>query len=54
MIPYLKWRERLNEITPQDHRIGTDIMLIDDADNSRLDLALYSEPLWSAAPKSYY
>ena len=44
MIPYLKWRERLNEITPQDHRIGTDIMLIDDADNSRLDLALYSEP----------
>ena len=44
MIPYLKWRERLNEITPQDHRIGTDIMQIDDADNSRLDLALYSEP----------
>lgn len=44
MIPYLKWRERLNEITPQDNRIGTDVMLVDDSNNSRVDSLIYSEP----------
>lgn len=31
-ITYIKWRNRLEEITPADHRIGTDILLIDNTE----------------------
>ena len=27
-IPYLRWRERINDITPSDYRIGSDLSLI--------------------------
>lgn len=43
-ISYLKWRNRVEEITPEDHRIGTDIMLIDDNYASRAELSLDNEP----------
>ena len=33
----LKWRNRIEELTPADHRIGTDILLIDDADVVRAE-----------------
>lgn len=42
-IPYLKWRERLNDSIPPDHRIGTDVMLVDNADSSNIQ-KLHSEP----------
>lgn len=29
-ISYLKWRNRIAEIIPEDHRIGTDLLLIDE------------------------
>lgn len=28
-LPYLKWREQLRSITPEDHRIGSDLLLIE-------------------------
>lgn len=28
-IRYLNWRERIDEITPEDHRIGIDVLLIE-------------------------
>lgn len=34
-ISYLKWRSRIAQITPEDHRIGEDLMLIDEANVSR-------------------
>ena len=34
---FLKWRNRIEELTPADHRIGTDILLIDDADIVRAE-----------------
>ena len=42
-IPYLKWRERLNDSIPPDHRIGTDVMLVDNANSSNIQ-KLYTEP----------
>ena len=27
-IPYLRWRERINDITPKDYRIGSDVIVI--------------------------
>lgn len=32
-IPYIKWRSYIDEITPADHRIGSDILLIDNAES---------------------
>ncbi|MBQ8223405.1 MAG: AraC family transcriptional regulator [Bacteroidales bacterium] len=43
-ISYLKWRNRIEQITPDDHRIGTDILLIDDNHASRAELSLDYEP----------
>ena len=43
-ITNLKWRCRLEEITPEDHRIGTDILLIEDADGLRADRLIGSNP----------
>ena len=31
-ITYIKWKSRIEEITPADHRIGTDILLIDNTE----------------------
>lgn len=42
-IPYLKWREHLNDSIPPDHRIGTDVMLVDNADSSNIQ-KLHTEP----------
>lgn len=42
-IPYLKWRERLNDSIPPDHRIGTDVMLVDNADSSNIQKS-HTEP----------
>ena len=27
-IPYLRWRERINDITPEDYRIGNDVIVV--------------------------
>ena len=27
-IPYLRWRERINDITPANYRIGNDVIVI--------------------------
>lgn len=43
IIPYLKWRERLNDSIPPDHRIGTDVMLVDNADSSNIQKS-HTEP----------
>ena len=43
-ITNLKWRSRIEDITPQDHRIGTDILLIDDADAIRADRLIGCSP----------
>lgn len=42
-IPYLKWRERLNDSIPPDHRIGTDVMLVDNANSSNIQKS-HTEP----------
>lgn len=42
-ISYLKWRNRLEEITPSDHRIGTDVLLIEDGDATRAEWALQTD-----------
>ncbi|MGM9735747.1 MAG: helix-turn-helix domain-containing protein [Candidatus Cryptobacteroides sp.] len=33
---YLKWRERIDEITPSDHRIGSDILLMECASEEHI------------------
>ena len=43
-ITNLKWRSRIEEVTPQDHRIGTDILLIEDADAIRADRMIGGNP----------
>ena len=43
-ITYLKWRNRIEEITPHDHRIGDDIMLIDNIHAKRAEMTLDNEP----------
>ena len=43
-ITNLKWRSRIEDVTPQDHRIGTDILLIDDADAIRADRLIGCSP----------
>ena len=42
-ITYIKWRNRLEEITPANHRIGTDILLIDSTE-MMAETALDYEP----------
>jgi AraC-like DNA-binding protein len=42
-VTYIKWRSRLEEITPADHRIGTDILLIDNTE-MMADSSLEYEP----------
>ena len=27
-IPYLRWRERINDIVPDEYRIGTDVLVV--------------------------
>lgn len=36
-ITNLKWRNQIEEISPEDHRIGTDILLMDDANAIRAE-----------------
>ena len=43
-IRNLKWRNRIEEITPADHRIGTDILLIDDANGIRAEKIIGKNP----------
>lgn len=43
-ISHIKWRKRIEEITPADHRIGDDILLIDDINVIRAEMFTYSEP----------
>lgn len=43
-IRNLKWRYRIEEITPSDHRIGTDILLIEDANGIRADKIIGKNP----------
>ena len=42
-IPYLKWKERIEEITPVHKRIGTDLLLIDKPE-TRIDSLEDNEP----------
>ena len=42
-VTYMKWRNRLDEITPADHRIGTDVLLIDNTE-MMADVSLEYEP----------
>ena len=39
-ITYIKWRNRIEEITPSDHRIGDDILLIDEIHATRAEMTL--------------
>ena len=41
---FLKWRNRIEELTQADHRIGTDILLIDDADVVRAEKFIGNVP----------
>ena len=43
-IRNLKWRNRIEEITPSDHRIGTDILLIEDANGIRAEKIIGKNP----------
>lgn len=43
-IRNLKWRNRIEEITPSDHRIGTDILLIEDANAIRAEKIIGKNP----------
>lgn len=43
-IRNLKWRYRIDEITPADHRIGEDILLIKDANGLRADKFVGKNP----------
>ena len=42
-VTYIKWRSRIDEITPADHRIGTDVLLIDNT-GLMSDVSLEYEP----------
>lgn len=43
-IRNLNWRDRIEEITPSDHRIGTDILLIEDANAIRAEKITGKKP----------
>ena len=43
-IKNLTWRQRIDEITPESHRIGTDLLLIDDANTIRADRYVGNNP----------
>lgn len=43
-IKNLKWRYRIEEITPSDHRIGTDILMIEDANAIRAEQFVGKNP----------
>ncbi len=43
-ISFYKWHNRIEEITPKNHRIGTDILLIKDANAIRAERANNSHP----------
>jgi AraC-like DNA-binding protein len=43
-IRNLNWRNRIEEITPSDHRIGTDILLIEDANAIRAEKITGTKP----------
>lgn len=43
-ISYIKWRSSIEDITPADHRIGDDILLIDNSHTMRAELSSYNEP----------
>ena len=43
-ISYIKWRSNIEDITPADHRIGDDILLIDNSHTMRAELSSYNEP----------
>lgn len=43
-IRNLNWRDRIEEITPSDHRIGTDILLIEDANAIRAEKITGTKP----------
>ena len=42
-ISYMKWRRRIEDVTPEDHRIGTDVILIDSTE-MLADMSLKYEP----------
>lgn len=43
-ISYIKWRSSIEDITPVDHRIGDDILLIDNSHTMRAELSSDNEP----------
>ena len=43
-ISYIKWRSNIEDITPADHRIGDDILLIDNSHTMRAALSSDNEP----------
>lgn len=43
-ISYIKWRSSIEDITPTDHRIGDDILLIDNSHTMRAALSSDNEP----------
>ena len=43
-ISYIKWRSCIEDITPADHRIGDDILLIDNSHTMRAELSSDNEP----------
>ena len=43
-ITNLKWRHCVEEVTPYDHRIGTDVLLIEDANAIRAERFIGSNP----------
>lgn len=43
-ISYIKWRSRIEDITPADHRIGDDILLIDNSHTMRAELSSDNKP----------
>ena len=43
-ISYIKWRSSIEDITPADHRIGDDILLIDNIHTMRAELSSDNEP----------
>lgn len=43
-ISYIKWRSSIEDITPSDHRIGDDILLIDNSHTMRAELSSDNEP----------
>ena len=43
-ISYIKWRSSIEDITPADHIIGDDILLIDNSHTMRAELSSDNEP----------